>query len=282
MNMRSKSVDLQTYNFKIGAFECIAIDDGPNEEYIEALFDGIPTNQLVVARRARGLEEDKALPCNNLLVKTGEHTVLIDSGQNEGKLLRNLQEEGISPADIDTLIITHIDSDHVGGLTDKEGNLIFANAHYVMGKDGYDLWSSDGILDELVDSRADFIRDVLPHLRKRLKTVKDGEEFLPGFQAISAPSHREDHIVLRIASEGDILLHVADAMQHLLYMAYPMWLTAWDSYPEDALPIRRKLLKQAVAEKALIFGPHLGFPGLGRVSKEGEGWRWQPVEDYAG
>jgi hypothetical protein len=75
MKIRSKSVELQTFEFKIGAFECIAIDDGANEEYIEALFDGIPANQLVEARRAQGLEEDIALPCSNLLVKTGEHTV---------------------------------------------------------------------------------------------------------------------------------------------------------------------------------------------------------------
>lgn len=48
-----------------------------------------------------------------------------------------------------------------------------------------------------------------------------------------------------------------------------MWLTAWDENLEAALPIRRKLLTQAVEEKALIFAPHLHFPGLGHVQQEG-------------
>lgn len=62
---------------------------------------------------------------------------------------------------------------------------------------------------------------MLPQIKENLQAVKEGEELLPGFQAILAPSHHEDHITLRIASEGDVLLHVADAMQHSLYIAYP-------------------------------------------------------------
>ena len=61
-------------------------------------------------------------------------------------------------------------------------------------------------------------------------------------------------------------------------MLYPEWISVWDRLPEETVSTRRELLGRAAREKALIFGSHLRFPGLGTVSEEGKGWRWKPVE----
>ena len=58
-----------------------------------------------------------------------------------GRLLRNLHAEGISPADIDMVILTHGHPDHIGGNT-IEGKSAFPCARFVMWKDEWDFWTS--------------------------------------------------------------------------------------------------------------------------------------------
>ena len=60
---------------------------------------------------------------------------------------------------------------------------------------------------------------------------------------------------------------------------HPTWLTAFDSLPDATLASRRRLLDRAADEGALVLGFHLvPFPSLGHVRRQGEGWRWEPVE----
>jgi hypothetical protein len=44
-----------------------------------------------------------------------------------------------------------------------------------------------------------------------------------------------------------------------------------------AVQSRRKIYDQAVADRTLIHGFHLPFPGLGYVEKDGNGYRFVPA-----
>jgi len=50
------------------------------------------------------------------LVKTPEKTILFDTGGDSTILLDNMRKVGIDPAEIDIIIISHLHSDHIGGL----------------------------------------------------------------------------------------------------------------------------------------------------------------------
>jgi len=50
------------------------------------------------------------------VVKTPEITVLFDTGIHGPTLLYNLEKLGFTPQEIDSLVISHIDGDHIGGL----------------------------------------------------------------------------------------------------------------------------------------------------------------------
>ncbi len=60
-----------------------------------------------------GLRAEWGLSC---LIRGSERTILFDTGGNGSFLLENMNELGIDPQKIDTVVLSHLHSDHVGGL----------------------------------------------------------------------------------------------------------------------------------------------------------------------
>lgn len=86
-----------------------------------------------------------------------------------------------------------------------------------------------------------------------------------------------DHSAVEIASQGETLLHVVDAIRHPVQVANPEWASFIDSLPAQIGPTNRLLLDRAVDKQATVFGAHLAFPALGRVEETDEAWRWNPL-----
>lgn len=52
-----------------------------------------------------------------------------------------------------------------------------------------------------------------------------------------------------------------------------------DQLPSDeAIATKRRLLDRTAADRLPVFSYHFSFPGLGYVIREGQAWRWQPVD----
>jgi glyoxylase-like metal-dependent hydrolase (beta-lactamase superfamily II) len=189
-----------------------------------------------------------------------------------------LKGAAISPPDIDTIIITHGDIDHIGGLATQDQQLIFPNARYILLKEAWDFWSNEALVAKWPPFLTVFGRTVFPLIRERIQVVESGEEFLPGFELFSAPGHRPGHSIIKATSAGQVLLHIADSVGHPLLMKHPYWPWYADARDEQAAKDKAQVLNQAATEKALVFGSHLPFPGVGRVEPFGDGWRWRPIE----
>jgi glyoxylase-like metal-dependent hydrolase (beta-lactamase superfamily II) len=151
-------MNTDSFPFKIGDFECIAISDG-TFTYAPPIFPPPATflftnapkelcKQVLCEHNLKpGRWKEWKSPYICMIVNTGKHRVLVDTGadgldSNTGKLLQNLQTQGIKPEDIDTVILTHGHPDHIGGITNGEGKLVFPKASYVMWKDEWDFWTS--------------------------------------------------------------------------------------------------------------------------------------------
>jgi glyoxylase-like metal-dependent hydrolase (beta-lactamase superfamily II) len=286
----------QNYGFKVGAFECIAISDG-TFTYASPLFPPPATLLFTNASRDRLAEKlrehniqpeqwvEWVSPYTCILINTGTHHVLVDTGAgslgpNTGKLLENLHAEGISPNDIDTVILTHGHPDHIGGTTDSEGKLVFPDARFVMWENEWNFWTS-----ELAELRGNehtkkllraVARKNLPPIISQLDLIDNEGEIVPGIHAISAPGHTPGHMALIVSSEGEELLCLSDAMLHPIHIERPDWSAIVDFSPEQTTSTRFRLLKLALSKKILVFGFHFPFPGLGHVIRKGERWWWQP------
>lgn len=287
-----------SFPFKIGDFDCIAVSDGT---YTYAppifpppatfLFANAPKERCDQALREYNLQPEQWIEWKShyicMIVNTGKHRVLVDTGadgigSNTGKLLQNLQTEGITPEDIDIVILTHGHPDHIGGNTVGEGKPAFPNACYVMWKDEWDFWTSEQAELKLDEHSKEvllkFARKNLPPIQGQLDLIDHETEIVPGIYAIAAPGHTPGHMALAISSRGEKLLCISDTVLHPIHLEHPEWYAAVDFAPKQVVTTRRKLLNRAETEKALTFAFHFPFPGLGYVIKKGKGWQWQPIE----
>jgi glyoxylase-like metal-dependent hydrolase (beta-lactamase superfamily II) len=285
----------KSYRFKVGVFECIVVSDGtfayPHPAQI--FFANAPQERLEQVLREHSLDpeqwEEYVSPYPSLVIDTGQHRVLVDTGADgmaptTGKLIPNLQAEGIAPEDIDTVILTHGHPDHIGGNLDSEGKPAFPNARYVMWKEGWEFWTSEPDLAQMkVDEQIrqlllTFARNNLPPIQGQLDLVDQETEIVPGIRTIPAAGHTPGHMAVAISSGDEQLLLIADAALHPIHLEQPDWYSVFDLAPEQVLVSKRRLVERATAEKALVQAFHFPFPGLGHIIPKGEAWQWQPIE----
>jgi len=274
----------QNYHFKVGSINCVAICDGTEIVPIESVFKDAPPEQVNKALLEGGYPTNEStVYFNCLYIQAGQQRILVDAGWGKGvqrrggELPERLQDEGITPADIDTIIITHGDIDHIGGILTEDNHLAFPNAGYIILKEAWDFWTNQALIARWPEFLTYFGRKTLPLIRERVKVVEAGVEFLPGFQLIPASGHRPGHAALAVASSGEYFIHLADTVGHPILMEHPEWHWYADFAFEQAEKDKFHVLNQAVAQHALVFGSHLPFPGVGRVTPLGAEWRWQPV-----
>jgi glyoxylase-like metal-dependent hydrolase (beta-lactamase superfamily II) len=291
-------MDSGSYHFHVGAFECIALSDGAFNYPIDSLFANVPVEQVQDALRQHQLSPEQiTTPYTCLLINTGDHRVLIDTGAGNlgalaakvfptvnhattgtGSLVKNLQKVGIQPTDIDTVVITHAHPDHIGGTLDPAGRLTFANANYFIHPAEWEFWTSEVALTQASPAMVQIARSNLGSLADRLTCIDDRSEIVPGIQVIATPGHTPGHIAVEITSGGTKLLHIADVVLYPLHLEHPTWVPMFDIAPQDAADSKRRIFDQAAAEHALVFAHHFPpFPSVGHVVRHGEGWQWQPI-----
>jgi glyoxylase-like metal-dependent hydrolase (beta-lactamase superfamily II) len=275
----------QNYHFRIGALSCTAINDGTEVAALESVFIDAPLESVKQALVERGYPENEALVSFNCLyIQSGAQRILVDAGwgqgvqRRDGALLAGLQDEGVEAADIDLIVITHGDVDHIGGILRSDQQLTFSNAEYVLSREAWDFWNNAAVIARWPEFLTYFGRVTLPLIRERVKVVEAGVEFLPGLRLLGAPGHRPGHSAVEITSAGEQLFHLADVVGHPILMEHPTWHWYADYRTDQAEKDHAQFLNQAVEQQTLVFGSHLPFPGIGRVSKLGDGWRWLPVE----
>ena len=288
----------ETYRFKVGAFECFVVSDGtltyapPNfPPPATLLFANAPRARLEQVLLEHDVQPEQWMEWTSsyscLVVKTERHLMLVDTGAGglaptTGRLLQNLQAEGIAAADIDTVILTHGHPDHIGGNTDAQCNPAFPNARYVLWKDEWDFWTSEQAeqrLDEHV--RGILLRcahENLPPIQEKVDLLDPDTEIVPGIRALAAPGHTPGHLALESSSVGEQLLCISDVALHPIHLECPDWYAAVDLDPEQIVTTRRRLFSRAATEKALVFAFHFPFHGLGKVIQKGDSWHWQPIE----
>lgn len=267
----------------IGDIVVSAINDG----VFQASFDDLVTTDRTACESAHLGEFRLAPPwltINCFVIRSGDRTVLVDSGfagktEQVGRLGANLKAIDVAPADVDTIVMTHMHPDHEAGLTDASGKAIFPKAELVLHENEFAFWRDDGAMARATpEGQGDFhlARAALGAYGDRVRTVKT-DQVAPGVRAFPTPGHTPGHTAWLVESNGDALLIWGDIVHFPgMQFAFPDTSVAYDIDPAAAAESRKKVLKFAAGEKLRVAGVHLDFPTFGHVVSNGSAYRFVP------
>src|SRR6202790_574897 len=138
------------YRLKVGDLEVTALFDGAGAfdphwlNGTKAAMDGVQET----------LHEDPHVldvADTGFLVNTGKQLILVDAGAGTwwgggafGRVAGSLRRAGCTPEDVNIVLVTHLHSDHVGGLTTHDGKRVFPHADVYVAKadSDSDFWLS--------------------------------------------------------------------------------------------------------------------------------------------
>jgi glyoxylase-like metal-dependent hydrolase (beta-lactamase superfamily II) len=278
----------EVFQFKIGEFDCISLNDGYHDYGIETFFANVDRHDLEKDLRSRNWPIDRvSSPYASLYVDTGEHHVLVDTGAGDffpttGRLPANLGEAGVDLDEIDKVVITHAHPDHIGGLLKEDGTPTYPNARVYTMEREWDFWLAEDALEKApgFEHSIELAHKVYDTMGDRFSFVQPDNELVPGIQILAAFGHTPGHIAVEASSSDESVIYLSDAVFHPLHIEHPDWLPdaryIFDSgqFQETAC----RLLTQAVAKNALVLGMHFPpVPCLGYIIETGEGLQWQPV-----
>jgi len=255
---------------RVGDFRCYPISDGDLLYPRTALCGDNP-------ERTIGLPEHVALPYTPLLVDTGSHRILIDTGAGPlapttGHLEEGLSRAGFQASDIDVVVLSHAHPDHIGGLALEDGTARFPNARVLMSRQEYDFWHSADLRSrlgggsvygnpELESLMGGWIDRYLPPVRDRLEWLAGEAEIVPGIAAVDAPGHTPGHLAVAISSGTESLLFAGDLLIMPDQVAHPDWTSIFDLDVQTLIATRRRLLDRAATDRSIVFHYHFGEAG---------------------
>src|SRR6201995_3435775 len=275
------------HRMKIGDAEVTVVSDGPLPlGPPKGTFTGASDEEIKKMLVKNFLSPDNiVLEQNSPVVNTGEKLILFDTGMGTsqafgpttGRQQKSLAEAGIKPEDIDAVVFSHAHIDHIGGVVDASGKVLYPNAQYYIAQSDFDYWTDEGkmgspLKDFLVHAR----KNLMP-IRDRLVFYKDGEGFLPGVQALAAPGHTVGHHMFMVTSAGKSFAFLGDLTHHqVLLLEKPLMEFSYDTDPKQAAQSRVKMLTMLAANKIPVMSYHFAWPGYGHVAKTGEGFHYYP------
>jgi glyoxylase-like metal-dependent hydrolase (beta-lactamase superfamily II) len=267
-------------SFRFGDIEIVALLDARNNAQPSGL---LLTSPETVKEYVPS--DSYPLVVSAFVAKLNGQTVLFDTGNGPGsggKLHERLAQAGFPLEQIEAVAITHMHGDHVGGLLSKNGQAAFPKATVYIAQPESDFWLKEAKAKSQpqgIRAGAKRAAAALKPYQGRIKLFQFGEEILPGVRPSPALGHTPGHTFFNLSAGQDKVIVMGDIV-HIapVQLPRPDVAISFDVDPEAAVKARLEAFEAAAASQTPIVGMHLPFPGLGRISKDGQGFAFAPAE----
>jgi glyoxylase-like metal-dependent hydrolase (beta-lactamase superfamily II) len=256
----------------VGSASVTALDDGEGPFYLGRRHEAFPQASADHWRRAAELDPAAVTDDGEWLlrfrcfaVRLAEGTViLVDAGIGPegspasswtpvpGRLPAELEAAGIDPADVSTVVLTHLHSDHIGWAA--AGEPYFRNATYVLQR------AEHAALDQFNPALERVLIEPL-QASDQLRLI-DGDVALDQcVRVVSTPGHTPGHQSVLVESDDTTLAITGDLLVHAIQLVDPDLAYANESDPHVARESRVALLRTlATRPSAALATAHLGRP----------------------
>jgi glyoxylase-like metal-dependent hydrolase (beta-lactamase superfamily II) len=265
--------DLVRARATLGDFDLTICSDGLYLLDGGAMF-GIVPKALWSQRSPADNQNRILLGMNSVIVRTGKHTVMIETGMGnkqtpklreltgtQQRLPASLAAAGIRPEEIDVVINSHLHIDHSGWNTtlhpDGSVTPTFPNARYF----AHSGEVSCGRLQRERD-RASYLPDNYePLIANGQMTLLDNAriaanpEIVPGISVECFPGHTAQLMAIHVESAGQHACYISDLIPTSAHLDLP-WGMGYDLDPLRNVEERKRFYARAIPEKWLVLFTH--------------------------
>ncbi len=275
-----------TYTLKIGSLTCHILDDGLQPVDGGGFFGVVPR---LLWQRVICPDEHNLIPSKTrcLLIESDTGLILVDTGNGDklsikerermgfvgrtDRLVQGLQRVGYQPADVNTVILTHLHADHAGGATRWDtpdhtpGQAIptFPNARYLVQR--LDLAEASFPNER---THATFhAHNWQPLIEHGQLIIVDGpQRVATGVRSDIAPGHTAALQMVWVEDGGESLLFLGDACNWAAHLNRLAWVPAFDIYPQTSIETKRRIAQEAFACNTLLVFQHDAQVVTGRLT----------------
>jgi glyoxylase-like metal-dependent hydrolase (beta-lactamase superfamily II) len=255
------------HRLTLGDFELIAVSDGIYRLDGGAFFGVIP--RVMWGKKVKA-DAENYVPAglNSVVVRTGQQTILIETGIGNklperlikifgqpAKLLDNLSAAGVSPEDIDIVINTHLHFDHCGWntrLQDRKVVPTFPKAKY---------YAPEG---EWQHGRLQLERDAISYMSDnydplinsgQMELLQGDREIVPGVSVKVFPGHTQTMQAVILKSQGQTACYISDLIPTSAHIDLT-WGMAFDLFPLLNIESRKRYYAESIPERWLTMFTH--------------------------
>jgi glyoxylase-like metal-dependent hydrolase (beta-lactamase superfamily II) len=251
----------------LGNFALTSVSDGLYRLDGGAFFGIIPKSMW--SKKVQ-TNENNLVPVglNSIVVRTGEKTILIETGignklsermqriygQPAG-LLNNLAAAGVSPEGVDIVINSHLHFDHCGWNTVRHrGKIVatFPKATY---------YAPEG---EWLHGHKPLERDAISYISEnydplvesgQMKLLRGDQEIVPGVSVKVFPGHTEAMQAIILQSGSKTACYISDLIPTTAHLDLT-WGMAFDLFPVQTIESKKKYYARAIPERWLTMFTH--------------------------
>lgn len=229
--------------------------------------------------------ENNQIPCNSdpILIQYQDKNYLIDASlgldkldekmkrnagvYSEGDLIGSLTEVGLTPEDIDVVMMTHMHNDHASGLTYLDNGILksrYPNATIYMSQAEW-----EDVRNPSTRNQKTYLKENWEPIQEQVVTFNDTVEIAPGITMELTGGHTRGHAIIRFEQQGETAIHMADILLSFVH-ANPLWVGGVDDYPLDSISAKQELMKEALDNNYSFLFYHDPFYRVVRYTADGK------------